>query len=278
MHLKLIQNSPALLLEEETRRVLIVGDLHIGYERTLFKQEYYSSNLGTRIIKEFEQLVSEIEPNEIIILGDLKHSIRDFSKQEFQQIAQLLASLQQQAAVTIIRGNHDADLDLVVPDNTKIISSAGFPLIFKSRRIFLLHGHARPSAEILSCDSLIMGHIHPAISISQMKNQFATHRVWLKTKWKPTIIDAMKKWMGENAFQNPELELQFLQMNILVIPAYLSLLRGHVLNEDSSAAHLGAPLFRHLLLDDAEIVMLDHTPLGTLKELKQKRAKRKERF
>jgi putative SbcD/Mre11-related phosphoesterase len=278
MHLKLIQNSPALLLEEETRRVLIVGDLHIGYERTLFKQEYYSSNLGTRIIKEFEQLVSEIEPSEIIILGDLKHSIRDFSKQEFQQIAQLLASLQQQAAVTIIRGNHDADLDLVVPDNTKIISSAGFPLRFKSRRIFLLHGHAHPSAEILSCDSLIMGHIHPAISISQMKNQFATHRVWLKTKWEPTIIDAMKKWIGENAFQNPELEQQFLQMNILVIPAYLSLLRGHVLNEDSSATHLGAPLFRHLLLDDAEIVMLDHTPLGTLKELKRKRANRKERF
>ncbi|MFX1565932.1 MAG: metallophosphoesterase [Promethearchaeota archaeon] len=278
MHLKLIKNSPALLLEEGTRRVLIVGDLHIGYERTLFKQEYYSSNVGTRIIKEFEQLVSDIGPSEIVILGDLKHSIRDFSKQEFQQIAQLLASLQQQAAVTIIRGNHDADLDLVVPDNTKIISSAGFPLKFKSRQIFLLHGHARPSSEIFSCDSLIMGHIHPAVSISQMKNQFATYRVWVKTSWKPSIIDAMKKWMGEDALQNPAVEQQLLQMNILVIPAYLSLLRGHILNEDSSIANLRTPLFRHLSLDDAEIIMLDHTPLGTLKELKKDRGKHKETF
>ncbi|MFX1510034.1 MAG: metallophosphoesterase [Promethearchaeota archaeon] len=278
MHLKLIQNSPALLLEEGTRRVLIVGDLHIGYERTLFKQEYYSSNIGTRIIKEFEQLVADIEPSEVIILGDLKHSIRNFSTQEFQQIAQLLAHLQQQAAVTIIRGNHDADLDLVIPDNTQLISAAGFSLKFKSRQIYLLHGHAIPSAEILSCDSLIMGHIHPAISISQMKNKFTTHRVWVKTNWKPTIIDAVKNWIGEDTFQNPEVEQQFLQMNILVIPAYLNLLRGHILNEDSPTAHLGTPLFRHLSLDDAEIVMLDHTPLGTLKELKKEKDKHKETF
>ncbi len=279
MHLELIQNEPALLLREGSRRVLVVGDLHIGYERILFKQDYYSTNLTIRIITEFEKLVEKLEPTEIIILGDLKHSIQDFSKPEFHQIAQLLQHLQQRAKVTIIPGNHDADLELVTPDDTKISSSAGLRLQFKSKQIYLLHGHAHPSSDILSCDSMIMGHIHPTISISKFKQKSSLHRVWVKTKWRSTIGETTKRWSGEGQFQNEKEVIQrLLNMRILIIPAYLSLLRGHVLNIDSSNTHLGTPLFRHLSLDDAEIIMLDHTPLGTLEKLKEKRHPDKETF
>lgn len=271
MHLEIIQNEPALLLHEGPRRVLVISDLHIGYEKTLFKQEYYSTNVVHQIIKHLEQLVAKIKPTEIIILGDLKHSLCEFSRQEFQQVAQLLFNLQKQASVIIVRGNHDADIELVVPDDTRIVSSAGFFLQFKSKRIYLLHGHAQPTADMLTCDSLLMGHIHPAISISKLKEKSAVHRVWVKTKWKPTIVEAIKGWVGEEPFQNEKQVTQrLLQMKILIIPAYLSLLRGHILNVDSSSSYLGTPLFRHLSLDDAEIVMLDHTPLGTLGHLKGK--------
>ena len=61
MHLEIIKNEPALLLHEGSRRVLVVGDLHIGYERVLFKQDYYSTNLATRITTQFEQLVAELD-------------------------------------------------------------------------------------------------------------------------------------------------------------------------------------------------------------------------
>lgn len=279
MHLEIIKNEPALLLHEGSRRVLVVGDLHIGYERVLFKQNYYSTNLATRITTQFEQLVTELDPTEIIILGDLKHSIRDFSKQEFQQIAQLLLNLQQNAAVTIIRGNHDADLELVVPDATQIISSRGFRLRFKSKHVYLLHGHAIPSADILSCDSLIMGHIHPAITISTLKEKSSIHRVWVRTGWKPTIIEALRNWLGEDTFGSEDNVIKkVLQMKVLIIPAYLDLLQGHILNADSSKLQQGTPLFRHLSQENAEIIMLDHTPLGLLSQLKKKGKRRKETF
>jgi putative SbcD/Mre11-related phosphoesterase len=268
MYLELIENEAAVLLREESRRVLVVADLHIGYERTLFKQEFYSTNLALQIIKQFEQLVAMQKPTEIIILGDLKHSIQEFSKQEFQQVAQLLSNLQQQAAVTIVRGNHDADLELVVPDETKIISAEGFFLRFKSKKVYFLHGHAYPSADILSCDSLLMGHIHPAVSISKLKKGVSIHPVWVKTKWNPTVIEALKSGLGEANFQNEALIRQgLLRMNVLVIPAYHSLLRGHILNRDPLNTHFGTPLFRHLSREEAEIIMLDHTPLGTLDQL-----------
>lgn len=279
MHLELIKNEPALLLHEGTRRVLIVGDLHIGYERVLLKQEYYSTNLTTRIITQFEQLVTKVNPTEIIILGDLKHSIRDFSKQEFQQIAQLLLKLQQSATVTITRGNHDADLELVIPDETRIISSKGFLLRFKSKQVYLLHGHATPSADILSCDSMIMGHIHPAITISKLKEKSSIHRVWVRTRWKPTIIESLLKWLGESAFDSEDnVVKKVLQMKVLIIPAYLDLLQGHILNADTPKLQQGTPLFRHLSQEDAEIIMLDHTPLGLLGQLMEKRPRQKETF
>ncbi len=279
MHLEIIKNEPVLLLHEESRRVLVVGDLHIGYERVLFKQDYYSTNLAARITSQFEQLVADLNPTEIIILGDLKHSLRDFSKQEFQQIAQLLLNLQQNATVTIIRGNHDADLELVVPDDTQIISSRGFRLRFKSKHVYLLHGHAIPSADILSCDSLIMGHIHPAITISALKEKSSVHRVWVKTGWKPTIIEALRNWLGEEALGSEDnVVKKVMQMKVLIIPAYLDLLQGHILNADSPKLQQGTPLFRHLSKENAEIIMLDLTPLGLLSKLKKKRKKRKETF
>ncbi|MFX1318289.1 MAG: metallophosphoesterase [Promethearchaeota archaeon] len=268
MQLELIENEPAVILYEEPRRVLVVADLHIGYERTLFKQEFYSTNLTLQIIQQIRQLVKKQRPTEIIILGDLKHSIQDFSKQEFQQVAQLLFDLQQQAAVTIVRGNHDADLELVTPDDTQIVSAAGFSLRFKSNQVYFLHGHAYPSADILSCDSLLMGHIHPAVSISKLKERVSIHRVWMRTKWNSTIIEALKSCLGEIHFQKePRIVQRLLRMNVLVIPAYNSLLQGHILNKEPLNMFLGSPLFRHLSLEDAEIVMLDHTPLGTLKQL-----------
>jgi hypothetical protein len=182
--------------------------------------------------------------------------------------------------VTIIRGNHDADLELVVPDDTQIISARGFRLRFKSKHVYLLHGHAIPSTEILTCDSLIMGHIHPAITISTLKEKSSIHRVWVKTVWKPTIIEALQSWLGEEIFGSEDNVIKkVLQMKILIIPAYLDLLQGHILNAPSPKLKRGTPLFRHLSQENAEIIMLDHTPLGLLSQLKKKkRRSRKETF
>ena len=279
MHLKLIKNEPALLLQEKSRRILVVADLHIGYERTLFKKDQYSVNLAERIIQRFEQLVANVKPSEVIILGDLKHSIRDFSPQEFNKVAVLLNQIQQKASLTIVRGNHDADIELVVPDDTQIIPASGFKLSFDSQQVFLIHGHAQPTQDILDCSSLLMAHIHPVIAISSLKNRITTHRVWVKAKWKPTIIDAMKKWLGKTTINSRRANLdQLLNMRVLILPAFLDLLRGHVLNSEVTENHLGIPLFRHLSMDNSEIFLLDHTPLGRLEDLQSRRETKEEKF
>jgi putative SbcD/Mre11-related phosphoesterase len=270
MHLELIKNEPGLLLREGSRCILVVADLHIGYERTLFKQDQYSSNLTSRIIQHFEKLVSSVKPSEVIILGDLKHSIREFSRQEFHEVAQLLHRIQKQASLTIIRGNHDADLELVVPDDTQIIPSSGLRIPFRSQHVYLLHGHAHPTSEILTCDSLLMGHIHPTLARPTLQGRMSTHRVWVRTQWKPTILDAIESWIGKEAITNEQERIQqLLEMKILILPAFLDLLQGHILNVTKPMEPSGTPIFRYLSMRKAEIFMLDQTPLGKLAQLRQ---------
>jgi putative SbcD/Mre11-related phosphoesterase len=270
MHLELIKNEPAVLLREKTRRVLVIADLHIGYERTLVNQEIYSSNITKRLLDHLDALVSQVNPTEIIILGDLKHTIRSFSTQEFRSVAVLLDRLQQKATLTIVRGNHDADLELVVPDDSTIIPSSGLKLIFGKQHIYLLHGHAQPHQDILSCQNLIMGHIHPTIAISALKERRSKHRVWAKVGWQSTIIEAFSQWFGYDILEkHKDLIPNILAMKILIIPAFLDLLHGHVLNRSSSRELQGNPIFRHLDLNNAEIVMLDHTYLGRLQQLQE---------
>jgi putative SbcD/Mre11-related phosphoesterase len=272
MHLELIKDEPALLLQEKSRRILVVADLHIGYQRILLERDQYSVNLADRIIQRLEQLIANVKPSEVIILGDLKHSVRDFSQQEFHKVALLLHHIQQKASLTIVRGNHDADIELVAPDNTQIIPASGFKLTFDFQQVYLIHGHAQPTQDLLDCGSLLMAHIHPVIAISSLKQRSTTHRVWVKTKWKPTIIDAVKKWWGKPTVNSKEANIeQLLKMKILILPAFLDLLRGHVLNSFAAGSRLGTPLFRHLAMNNAEIIMLDHTPLGRLEQLQPKR-------
>ncbi|MFW9830298.1 MAG: metallophosphoesterase [Candidatus Thorarchaeota archaeon] len=270
MDLKLLKNEPALLLQEGKRRILVVADLHIGYERTLFRQDQYTANLSERIIQHLLQIVTETKPNEVIILGDIKHTIKEFSQQEFRKVALLLQRIQDLSSLTIIRGNHDADLELVIPDNTQIIPSSGLKLTFRKHNVFLLHGHAQPSVEFLSCESLLMAHVHPVLAIPSLKSRFITHRVWVRTRWNPSIVDAANSWFQRLKSNLPQDANQhLLEMRILILPAFLNLLRGHIINRMAKNPRLGTPLFQHLALNEAEIIMLDQTPLGQLKQLYQ---------
>lgn len=263
MLLELIKNEPALLLREGPRRILVVADLHLGYDRILFRQDQYSPSLSEGVINHFSRLVTDTKPTEIIILGDLKHSIKEFSQPEFQKVSLMLHDLQKIASITIIRGNHDADLELVVPNDTSIAPASGMTVSFQNNQIYLLHGHALPNKEVLLCDTLIMAHVHPAIAIPALRERYFTHRVWVKAKWKPAINEIVKDW-----FKKEPNDIQLLQnMKILIIPAFLDLLQGHILNRKTSGDHLGIPLFQHLDIDNAEIIMLDHTLLGKLNQL-----------
>ena len=61
MDLILLRNEPALLLHEGSRRILIIADIHLGYEKILFKRQDYTPNLTEVISWKEENLRSTIK-------------------------------------------------------------------------------------------------------------------------------------------------------------------------------------------------------------------------
>ena len=77
---------PALLLKDGMKKYLVISDLHIGFEET-FKNS--GINLETKIEKmqsELLNLINELKPNNLIILGDLKNSINKINNSEWKNI------------------------------------------------------------------------------------------------------------------------------------------------------------------------------------------------
>ena len=82
--IKFIRNSPALLIKKTQERILIVADLHLGIENSQngIKVPSQTSSIAEELIK----LIKRINPTEIFLLGDIKHSIPQISPKEWLNI------------------------------------------------------------------------------------------------------------------------------------------------------------------------------------------------
>jgi len=255
--IELIPKEPALLLTGGKHRLLIVADLHLGYEQLLATRGVSLPNPSEVIAQHLERLISSTKPTRIIFLGDLKHTIHGMERRELREVSWLLERIQRQVDITVIRGNHDADIELILPDQTILTPSQGLRINLGSLNIYLLHGHARPGPEFLETDILIMGHIHPAVALPSFAGRYRTHRAWVRTGWKPTIQQATEKWFKRQ--DKKETEEQLRRMQILILPAFNDLLPKRELNRAITEERYAGPLGRHLNLEKAELLMLDHT-------------------
>ncbi len=90
-------------------KTLVVSDLHIGYESEVRshgvqlpqrQREYFA--------KELDRLVAKHKPERVILAGDVKHAFGAISKEEWDDVGELLKRLQAHGcAVEVVGGNHD---------------------------------------------------------------------------------------------------------------------------------------------------------------------------
>ena len=72
-------------------KILILADLHIGYEETLNKQGILVPRQQFSVIKEeLDELLKKLKPRIVIINGDLKHEFGEISRQEWQDTSKIL--------------------------------------------------------------------------------------------------------------------------------------------------------------------------------------------
>jgi len=152
-------NRRCLILDDGP--TVVIGDLHLGYERALEGEGIYLPRVNTHSIRDsLNRIICGYEPKRIVLLGDIKH---DFSRAPYEcrlEIIKLMRMLTDAADVTVVKGNHDnflenvlADIGMEVLEHTDI---GGFRLE---------HGHMDSGVR-----PVIIGHEHPSVKISDGMN------------------------------------------------------------------------------------------------------------
>ena len=163
-----------MVLEGEKKN-LIITDIHIGFESIFASNEIVigkNSSINETIV-ELSKAIDSEKPDSLILLGDIKSSIKNISKSEWEDVPLFFKKIKEKCDIILIPGNHDANIQRLVPENISMISSTGMV----EENILLTHGHVMPSENFSHVDKIIMGHVHPVFF--QEDSVLNGQRVWV---------------------------------------------------------------------------------------------------
>ena len=276
---KPIASEPALLLRHRGERVVVVGDLHIGWEVTLSQQGIHIPSQTSKMLQRLKVIIEKERASRLIMLGDVKHSVTGVELEEWRDVPEFFeALLKLVPTIQIIVGNHDGNLEPLTPSKVELLPSTGIALW---GQFGLLHGHAWPSPEILGCETLIMGHLHPAITLRDALGYRLTRPAWVTASCDPQkLLQGVLKAAGDRPKGNLEnyfvkkFRTKLASRRIVFLPPFNDFLGGRPVNsqriEETHAGERLGPVLRTgaVDMDDAEVHLLDGTYLGHVKQLK----------
>jgi len=238
--------EPALLIG----KILVIADLHLGIEYEIFKAGITVPSQVEKIEKRVDNLIKQTKANHLIILGDLKHQVPNISWQEYREIPLFLEHFSK-LKLSIIKGNHDGDIERLAPKDIDIYEPSGFRI----SEFLLTHGHAWPNKKDLKAKYLIMGHVHPTIEF--LTGNFRTvEPCWLKCEVDNGKLE--EKFGVKTSFKQG-----------IVMPSFNHLIGGMAFNSKDFEP-LG-PLLKNEILKwkNSEVYLSDGTFLGGLRELRE---------
>jgi putative SbcD/Mre11-related phosphoesterase len=266
---------PALVIEN-SEKILVVADLHIGWERAWSESGIYVPSQADKLRKKLLSIVERHKPDRLILLGDIKQAITRVSMEEWQEIPKFFEALQEHLnEVIVIRGNHDGDLEPLTPSTIRIHPSSGMT-IGSNPRIGLFHGHAWPSPEVLSSEILVMGHIHPVVWFRDRLGLWTVRQVWVKTECSGELMtSAYLKYLNVKTNGDPQeafrlkTGLHVGDSRLIILPAFNDLVGGVSINRLET--RLLGPILRSRGVDveSAEVYLLDGTYLGKTGQLQK---------
>jgi uncharacterized protein len=247
--------EPILLLEPDGKqdpkgkKVLVVADLHLGLEASLRKVGMHlpsQTNIRTRHILD---VLGRTGAKRLVLLGDVKHTIGGFSRQEEEELPRFFKELLSKVkSIDIVVGNHDGGLKDALPDGIKlhqhlVIGDVG-----------LTHGHSWPPEDVMACQHVVMGHDHPTVLFLDELGQRHFYPCWVKGRLVPSRAEGRYKGIRSGGTG-------------LVMPAFDDLGSGTPVNLQK--VKLLGPLLSNGVIDlaTATIHLVDGTFLGDLKDL-----------
>ena len=84
---RIIPSKPALIVKG-IKKNLIVTDIHIGFENSMASNEIFigKNSTITETIQELSEIIDVEKPDSVILLGDIKSSIKNITRNEWDEV------------------------------------------------------------------------------------------------------------------------------------------------------------------------------------------------
>lgn len=184
--------------------ILVIGDLHLGYEYMLQKSGLEIPESQTEeLIDEIKKILKDIKSKDfkikkIIFLGDIKHSFGFEWKEKnfFKETIEFLKTHVKEKNIIFIKGNHD----------TIDFSYGKMKPYHIEENVIFIHGDKElKKLSDKKIKTIVMAHIHPSIVLEDKKTI-------KKEIYKCFLIGKHK------------------QKQIIILPSFLSLVEGKPVN------------------------------------------------
>lgn len=215
---------------------LVVADLHIGITKDIYDRGIVMPRQSESLAKSLNRLKRITRTKKLVLLGDVKHKVLGFSIREQAELERFF-SLLDYKNIIIVKGNHDGDIEKMIPEKTK-----GRIKVRKSFTIgdyYLTHGHRNIST---NKKTIIIGHNQPHVRFRDAMKAVYIEPVWVIGKLK-------KKLKGKK---------------LIIMPAFNKLCGATIVNRDE----LLGPIAKQLDMS-AHVYLLDGTDIGSLKDLEK---------
>ena len=243
---RIVPTKPALILEGE-KKYLVVTDIHIGFESSMASNEIFIGKNSTinESIQELSEMIDLESPDSVVLLGDIKSSIKSITRNEWDEVPLFFKKIREKCDVVLIPGNHDSNIQRLVPNDVEMISSTGMV----EEDILLTHGHTMPSENFSHVDKIIMGHIHPVFF--QEDSIMNGQRVWVSIKTEK-----------ENIFPNKSGEIE-----ITIVPSFNRYF--YATHRKQYKKSISPIISKIKEVSKAKIITLDGTIIGNESNIKQ---------
>jgi putative SbcD/Mre11-related phosphoesterase len=243
-----VPDEAAAVADCGDERALVVADYHAGLEVAI---RYDGVEVRSRAADRRERtrrLLARTGADRVVFLGDLANAIGSPGREERSELEELLAALTPRVPVTIVKGNHDGEIEAVVAglddggEDVEVTDGSGTRI----GSVGFAHGHTWPSRAVCSAPTVCVAHEHPTVRLEDEVGGRRVERAWLRGRLAP---GPFVEHHGDLAVDG----------DLVVFPAFNELTGGTWVNVD------GQGFLSPFLPDglaDGEAYLLDGTRLG----------------
>jgi metallophosphoesterase superfamily enzyme len=271
--MEIVFDDRAMIVHGDSISALLISDLHLGVEEEISEEKGVHFPLQhVVILQRIKALIDKHDVLVLYVIGDIKHTIVTDIPYNWDILPSFMSDVSELVRTVVIPGNHDGDLEALLPRGIEIADVHGIVIGNGEERMSLIHGHAWPSPNLLDSTLFVVGHSHPSVSrfntVLSADIERDNRRRYAGTI--PIIIhsklnkDCIRRCLG--VLENPNDEYA----KLITLPSFNKIITGIAVNSPNSK--LPGPFFDNLCanLIESEVFSIDGLFLGTVGWLRER--------